>query len=335
MQVGRALFPFLCILFLCCTFSAMAQPSLHVSSIEIENQRWVLAKDVPKDKIAKGYVCYRFYAPPTEDANIIELYGETNKGGLVLIKSWENKCIFYPEKSDRISYYKNEKLVLHSEVSYKSTSVNCVFKFKGNSMEFSNLEVNDSNGDLVYTGDSLLLLGHVEEAIAAYNKIHHPNDYMNMTGKGIEILEVAYPLATEAAEKGNYERAADLMGSALGFSGVWMLAGEAFVSSADLEKYEKELWRNEAPIKELIELYTVDYGYFLYKSKKIPESITLNRYLANMLPESATPCLYWGDALYDTGKIEQAKIPYRMYLLRMKSQGREEDAPERATKRAN
>lgn len=327
--------PLVGVLFIFGSVAAVAQPSYHISSIEIENERWVLAKDIPKDKMIKGYVNYRFYAPPCEDANIIELYGETNKGGLVQIKTWENKCVFYPEKSDRTATFKNERLVIHSELSYKSTSINCVFKFKGNSLEFSGLEINDSNADLMYTGDSLLLMGDVEEAIATYNKIYHPGNYMNMTGKGIEILEVAYPLALEAAEAENFERAARLMDKALGFSGVWMLAGDAFVNMAELEKYQKELWKNENTIQELIEMYTVDYGYFLYKSGKITESITLNRYLSNILTHCATPCLYWADALYDTGKTEQAKQPYRMYMLRMKSQDREEEIVERATKRAN
>ena len=308
-----------------------AQSVSTLSDISPNDPRWIFIYDFPKEKLPQGVLNYVFHVV---DSNSIELYAEVKREKLQKVKTWTDQCLFNVAKGDKQTYYQDDQISLCSQLSYKETSVCCVFASKGSQFDFVRLDISDEDADYVYKGDSLLFSGDIIGAVEAFEKIIAPSSYMDITAKGLEIIEAASPLAQEAYEKGNYKRAALIMEKALSYEGLSVLDVDRFHTPAELEKYQKESWKYDKSIKELLETYVADYSLYLFKAERFQECANISLYLTGILTDLPSACLQWADALYAMGKPDMAKQAYKMYIQRMINLDRAQEIPDRARQRS-
>lgn len=306
-----------------------SQTTYKTSDVLSNDVNWVNVTGIPEPILeSAGLAGYRFHV---NDSGVLELFAE-KKNRLTQVASYE-QCSFNPYKAEKVVYNKGD-VTLCSELSYKATTVCCLFDFTKDTPEFVRLMTSDKDGDFLFSGDSLLMVGEIEKAVKAYELISKPTQYMDVVGKGVEILETAHPLALEAAKRQDYKKAVAVMESALKYKSLWVLDANEFESLAQLEKYQKEIWKYNRTIKDLLESYIIDYSNWLFLSGKVSQSVSYSSYLAIMLPDNPMPCLHWGNGLYKMGQYELAKQSYKMYIQRMEKWGEEQNVPEYVRERS-
>jgi len=130
-----------------------------------------------------------------------------------------------------------------------------------------------------------------------------------------ESLLWAYEQALEFAEQNAYSEAANLMHK------IEMECDLSLSESvADLFPEEfKNIWCNSA--------------LFYLKADMNKECVTLSKSLIKLFPDLAEIHLYYGDALFNLGKISECKAIYATYIELMEATENSDDVPSRAVER--
>lgn len=312
-------------------WATMAQNQFNAKDISHGDVSWIQVENIPETMLPKDVISYRFHVV---DSSEMALYAETKKGKLFQVNSWKEQCFYNANEGD-VLVFSNEKGIvkLCSGSDENANYLCCVFDFGQTTPRFVSLDFSDADADLVHEGDSCLLDGNIVAAVAAFEKISAPSYYMDMLGKGMEILETAYPLAAEAYDKGNAPKAAQLMQAAINYEGAWPFSLNHFKKTEELKSYAKE-WPYETDFVEMFILYEGDYAFYLQQAKRWTEALKTTAYLIQLFPEEPDFCLIHADALFDMGKTGDATVFYKRYVQQMKSLEKENEIVSRAISRS-
>ncbi len=87
--------------------------------------------------------------------------------------------------------------------------------------------------------------------------------------------------------------------------------------------------------RDSIGIWLADYSYYLYKINLLEKSITVASCVNRICPENSWAFLVKGDALYELGKIIDAKIAYKIFIQLMTDKGYQNIIPKRILERVD
>lgn len=229
-------------------------------------------------------------------------------------------------------WYSNDTIYLKSQMPYRATYVTCPFVWSETNKMFEPVEVfyEDESWKKMSEADSLIKLGKISEAIEILHTVEYPTAYMNEYEKGKEIMKRAHEIALKLHKENKWKEAAGIIESGLQF---W--TNDLYINfnnESELSEFLQEGY-GEKWTRDEVKLWLGDYGLFLYKAGLLDKSIEINKYLTEVLSETAGPGLQLADSYYDKGDKLKAKEAYKNYYQKMKELKKEKEVPKRVKQR--
>jgi hypothetical protein len=81
-------------------------------------------------------------------------------------------------------------------------------------------------------------------------------------------------------------------------------------------------------------MWLADYSYYLYKINSLDKSIIIASCVNRICPKNSWAFMVKGNALYDSGKIIDAKVAYKEFIRLMTNKGHQDIIPKRILERS-
>lgn len=238
------------------------------------------------------------------------LYGLSNDGNLRKLAKLPTDFTFNPSKKIE-SYYKNGKIFICSEQSYKATIICGIFNFDaGKSMlTLEDQTARDYSVEAIAKAQKAVENGNIIEAVNFYEQVMYPHNYMQVETETINLLKKTYSVLQKLEKERNYDSATLVLESIFDF---W---GTEFLLNIETPEQLQSLFKSnnfELTQKEYITILE-KHGSLLLQSRKYVDAVEINKKLTQITPTSAIAYLQLGNAYYNLERLEDSQNAYKKY----------------------
>lgn len=299
--------------------------SLQKNSQNPEGNRGVenFKKDLPKDLSTYLYMKVDSFPQkllPNNTKNLYigaaseneeqYLYGLSNEGNLKKLAKLPTDFLFNPYKKTE-SYYRDGKIFICSEQSYKATVICGIFNFDlaKNMLNFEDQTATDFSVESISKAQKAVEKGNIIEAVNFYEQVAYPHNYMQVETETIHLLKKTYSVLQRLEKQQKYDSATLVLESIFEF---W---GTEFLLNIETPQQLQELFKSnnfELSQKEYIQILE-KYGSLLLQSKKYLDAVEINKKLTQITPTSALAYLQLGNAYYNLERLQDSQNAYKKY----------------------
>ena len=272
-----------------------------------------------------------FIIPVPPELEKIILVGKSEEGDYYNFGKVEFSGFLNIAKTD-IFYDESDGLIyLYSQLPSKAFSFMANYSWDEEKNALLLLEEwsEDPSADAVIEVERLLEEGKIEEADKELASIFYPHNYYNPDEMSVKFLRSAHKYAIKEYREGSNDS--------------WVLIMKAINESSILthrwpfefsskEDYKQSNYEKFMDYKEFIVIIN-DYGFLMEQAGKEENAIYVLNYVLTLSPERTVAHLNLADALYKSGKSEEAKKYYSSYIELMKKDGNEKEIPARVYER--
>lgn len=262
------------------------------------------------------------------------LYGLSNEGNLKKLAKLPKDFLFNPYKKTE-SYYKDGKIFICSEQSYKATIICGIFNFdlSKNMLIFEAQTATDWSVESISKAQKAVEQGKIIEAVNFYEQVAYPHNYMQVETETIHLLKKTYSVLQRLEKEKKYDSATLVLESIFGF---W---GTEFLLNIETPQQLHELFKSnnfELSQREYIQILE-KYGSLLLQSKKYVDAVEINKKLTQITPTSALAYLQLGNAYYNLERLEDSQNAYKRYkeIIVKTGQKTDKNTLEQVEKRLN
>ena len=238
------------------------------------------------------------------------VYGLSIDGNLKKLVKLPSDFSFNPSKKTE-SYYKNGKIFICSEQSYKATIICGIFDFDLDKNKFTleNQTARDLSVEAISKAQKAVEKGNIVEAVNFYEQVMYPHNYMQVETETIHLLKKTHSVLERLEKEKKYDSATLVLESVFNF---W---GTEFLLNIETPEQLQELFKInnfELSQKEYITILE-KYGSLLLQSKKYVDAVEINKKLTQITPTSATAYLHLGNAYYNLERLQDSQNAYKKY----------------------
>lgn len=238
------------------------------------------------------------------------LYGLSNEGNLKKLAKLPTDFLFNPYKKTE-SYYRDGKIFICSEQSYKATVICGIFNFDlaKNMLNFEDQTATDFSVESISKAQKAVEKGNIIEAVNFYEQVAYPHNYMQVETETIHLLKKTYSVLQRLEKQQKYDSATLVLESIFEF---W---GTEFLLNIETPQQLQELFKSnnfELSQKEYIQILE-KYGSLLLQSKKYLDAVEINKKLTQITPTSALAYLQLGNAYYNLERLQDSQNAYKKY----------------------
>lgn len=238
------------------------------------------------------------------------LYGLSNEGNLRKLAKLPSDFAFNPYKKTE-SYYRDGKIFICSEQSYKATVICGIFNFDlvKNMLTLEDQTARDFSVEAIANAQKAIQKGNIIEAVNFYEQVMYPHNYMQVETETIHLLKKTYSVLQKLEKEKKYDSATLILESVFGF---W---GTEFLLNIQTPQQLQELFKSnnfELSQKEYIQILE-KYGSLLVQSKKYVDAVEINKKLTQITPTSALAYLELGNAYYKLERLQDSQNAYKKY----------------------
>lgn len=237
-------------------------------------------------------------------------------------------------KTDALYDPKDGLIHIFSQMPFRAFYYEAAYKWDRSNLRMT--LVGEKHGDpsqeALDQAKTLLAKGKLKAAGEKLKDMLYPGAYYDANEMAVLFLKHAHRIALEKFRAGNndswiiFEEAIEAFNNIVGAN--WILD---FKSRAD---YEKSAYAKYLAFSDFIAIIN-DYGFMLEQAGKSKDAVMLLGYVTRVAPDRTPAYLNLADALYKSGKKQEAGGYYKTYIKLMKSENREKEIPPRATERHN
>ncbi|WP_375558622.1 tetratricopeptide repeat protein [Bernardetia sp. OM2101] len=238
------------------------------------------------------------------------LYGLNSDGKLEKIAKLPTDFKFNPHKKTE-SYYRDGRIFICSEQSYKATIICGIFNFDlvANSLTLEDQTASDLSVESISKAQKAVEQGNIIEAVGFYEQVAYPHNYMQVETETIQLFKKTYSVLERLEKEKKYDSATLILESVFEF---W---GTEFLLNIETPQQLQELFKNnnfELSQKEYIQILE-KYGSLLLQSKKYLDAVEINKKLTQITPTSALAYLQLGNAYYNLERLQDSQNAYKKY----------------------
>ncbi|AFM04159.1 hypothetical protein Fleli_1760 [Bernardetia litoralis DSM 6794] len=238
------------------------------------------------------------------------LFGLSNKGNLRKLAKLPADFMFNPSKKTE-SYYKDGKIFICSEQSYKATIICGIFGFdlSKNMLTLEDETASDFSVESIAKAQKAVEQGKIIEAVNFYEQVTYPHNYMQVETETIHLLKKAYSVLQRLEKEQKYDSATLILESIFEF---W---GTEFLLNIETPQQLYRLFKSnnfELSQREYIQILE-KYGSSLLQSKKYIDAIEINKKLTQITPTSPLAYLQLGNAYYNLERLQDSQNAYKQY----------------------
>lgn len=238
------------------------------------------------------------------------LFGLSNEGNLRKLAKLPADFVFNPYKKTA-SYYKDGKIFICSEQSYKATVICGIFNFDlaTNMLILEDQTASDFSVESISKAQKAVEKGNIIEAVNFYEQVTYPHNYMQVETETIQLLKKTYFVLQKLEKEKKYDSATLILESVFDF---W---GTEFLLNIETPQQLQELFKNnnfELSQREYIQILQ-KYGSLLLQSKKYVDAVEINKKLTQITPTSALAYLQLGNAYYNLERLQDSQNAYKKY----------------------
>jgi tetratricopeptide (TPR) repeat protein len=238
------------------------------------------------------------------------LYGLSNEGNLRKLAKLPTNFTFNPYKKTE-SYYKNGKIFICSEQSYKATIICGIFDFDldKNMLTLEDQTARDFSVEAIAKAQKAVERGNIIQAVNFYEQVAYPHNYMQVETETIYLLKKTYSVLQRLEKEKKYDSATLILEHVFEF---W---GTEFLLNIETPQQLQELFKSnnfELSQKEYIQILE-KYGSLLLQSKNYVDAVTINNKLTQITPTSALAYLQLGNAYYNLERLKDSQNAYKRY----------------------
>lgn len=238
------------------------------------------------------------------------LFGLNKEGNLKKLAKLPTDFMFNPYKKTE-SYYRNGKIFICSEQSYKATVICGIFNFDvaTNRLTLEDQTASDLSVESISKAQKAVEKGNIIEAVNFYEQVTYPHNYMQVETETIQLLKKTYSVLQRLEKEKKYDSATLVLESVFDF---W---GTEFLLNIETPQQLHELFKNnnfELSQKEYIQILE-KYGSLLLQSKKYVDAVNINKKLTQITPTSALAYLQLGNAYYNLERLQDSQNAYKKY----------------------
>ncbi|WP_291725127.1 tetratricopeptide repeat protein [Bernardetia sp.] len=264
----------------------------------------------------------QLYVGGASDSEDQYLFGLSNEGNLKKLAKLPTDFRFNSTKKTK-SYYKEGKIFICSEESYKATVICGIFSFDlaKNMLTLEDETATDFSVEAIAKAQAALEKGKIVEAVGFYEQVMYPHNYMQVETETIQLLKKTYSVLQQLEKEKNYDSATLVLESVFDF---W---GTEFLLNIETPEQLQELFKSnnfELSKKEYISILE-KYGTLLLQSSNYIDAVKINKKLTQITPTSALAYLQLGNAYYKLERLEDSQSAYRKYKEIMSKTGKKVD----------
>jgi tetratricopeptide (TPR) repeat protein len=238
------------------------------------------------------------------------LYGLSNEGNLRKLAKLPTNFTFNPYKKTE-SYYKNGKIFICSEQSYKATIICGIFDFDldKNMLTLEDQTARDFSVEAIAKAQKAVERGNIIQAVNFYEQVAYPHNYMQVETETIYLLKKTYSVLQRLEKEKKYDSATLILEHVFEF---W---GTEFLLNIETPQQLQELFKSnnfELSQKEYIQILE-KYGSLLLQSKNYVDAVTINNKLTQITPTSALAYFQLGNAYYNLERLQDSQNAYKKY----------------------
>ncbi|WP_338760849.1 hypothetical protein WAF17_14360 [Bernardetia sp. ABR2-2B] len=250
------------------------------------------------------------------------LYGLSNEGNLKKLAKIPTDFLFNPYKKIE-SYYKDGKIFICSEQSYKATVICGIFDFDlaKNMLNFEYQTATDFSLESIAKAQKAVKEGNIIEAVNFYEQVAYPHNYMQVETETIQLLKKTYSVLQRLEKEQKQDSVLLVLESIFDF---W---GTEFLLNIETPQQLQELFKSnnfELSQREYIQMLE-KYGNLLLQSKKYIDAVEIHKKLTQITPTSALAYLQLGNAYYNLERLKDSQDAYQKYKEIITQTGQEAD----------
>lgn len=250
------------------------------------------------------------------------LYGLSNEGNLKKLAKLPTDFSFNAYKKTA-AYYKDGKIFICSEQSYKATVICGIFDFdlNKNMLTLEDQTATDFSVESIAKAQKAVEKGNIIEAVNFYEQVMYPHNYMQVETETIHLLKKTYSVLQKLEKENKYDSATLVLESVFDF---W---GTEFLLNIETPQQLQELFKTnnfQLTQKEYITILE-KYGSLLLQSKKYVDAVKINKKLTQITPTSAIAYLQLGNAYYNLERLQDSQDAYKKYKKIIAKTGQKTD----------
>ncbi len=250
------------------------------------------------------------------------LFGLSNEGNLKKMAKLPTDFMFNPYKKIK-SYYKDEKIFICSEQSYKATVICGIFNFDldKNMLIFEDQTARDYSVEFIAKAQREVEKGNIIEAINFYEQVMYPHNYMQVETETVHLFKKTYSVLQDLEKQGNNDSTTLILESIFDF---W---GTEFLLNIETPEQLHFLFKtNNFELSEKEYIHVLEkYGRLLLQSKKYLDAVKINKKLTQITPTSALAYLHLGNAYYNLERLQDSQNAYKRYKQIIAKTGQKTD----------
>ncbi len=231
---------------------------------------------------------------------------------------------------DMNAVYEDQMIVFSTRAPWKATTFLWYYSWDGKKLVLQKTDHFDPSWEEIEAAEEAFKNGNIKEAVDHYNSVQYPSSYLDEGAVAMELFSKANQLGLIQSKQKKFADAAGYIADALNFYYLFFIFTTINEDPQDEKSYVKSLEDyNLTAYQDSIGKWLGNYGYFLYKADSLDKSIEVNSHINKIYPKLSGPYLQLGDALFDKGKLENAKKPYLQYVALMTEKNKEGSIPQR------